>query len=333
VDPLTLARLQAVRRLEELGAEVEIVKADVADETQVGAVIARMTRKFGVVNGIIHCAGYVKDNGLKPIAQTDAELWQLHFNPKVKGVMALEHAVKDLDLDFSILVSSISTVLGGIGYAAYASANSFLDVFAGRKNAEGGNTRWISVNFDGWRFNETVPLIASDRHKKLAGLAITPQQGREAIARLFTINVHGQVIVSTADLHARIRESIRVQPVTDAAAGAGGDYERPVLAVPYAPARNEVEAAVVGILQKTLRITPVGVDDNFFELGGNSLMGIQILTQVKTIFAVEIPAKTLFERPTAAQLAGFIEAKMLDDIEQLSEEDAETLLNSLDAGQ
>ena len=59
-----------------------------------------------------------------------------HFRPKACGTFVLEEIFRDRDLDFVLLLSSLSGVLGGLGLLGYASANVFLDAFAAREALE-----------------------------------------------------------------------------------------------------------------------------------------------------------------------------------------------------
>jgi amino acid adenylation domain-containing protein len=56
-----------------------------------------------------------------------------------------------------------------------------------------------------------------------------------------------------------------------------------------------------------LRLEEVGVEENFFELGGHSLLATQIVARVEQKFNVAIPLRKLFEYPTVAGIAGFVE--------------------------
>ena len=56
--------------------------------------------------------------------------WTDVVRPKVDGAWNLHNTLLDHKLDFFIMLSSISGVIGNRGQAAYAAANSFLDEFA-----------------------------------------------------------------------------------------------------------------------------------------------------------------------------------------------------------
>jgi hypothetical protein len=57
--------------------------------------------------------------------------------PKAKGAISLHNALKGIDLDFFVMTSSISAVLGNTGQSNYSSANSFLDSLALHRNVNG----------------------------------------------------------------------------------------------------------------------------------------------------------------------------------------------------
>lgn len=89
-------------------------------------------RNFGTIHGIVHSAGVIRDNFI--IKKTQDELKEV-LAPKVAGLVNLDQASKDLSLDFFILFSSLAGSLGNPGQADYATANAFMDTYAGYRNA------------------------------------------------------------------------------------------------------------------------------------------------------------------------------------------------------
>jgi natural product biosynthesis luciferase-like monooxygenase protein len=146
-DDVTSRRIRAVERLERLGGEVLVIAADVADRGAMAEAVASARARFGEVHGVIHAAG-VAGGGL--IALRTAEAARRVLAPKVAGTLVLDDVFRDIALDFFVLCSSRSSILGGAGQVDYCAANAFLDAFAASTRARGRN-RAVSIDWDAWR--------------------------------------------------------------------------------------------------------------------------------------------------------------------------------------
>ena len=76
----------------------------------------------------------------------------------------------------------------------------------------------------------------------------------------------------------------------------------------YAPPSNPVEEKLAAIYRDLLGLEKVGIHDNFFELGGHSLLATRLLSRIREHFTVEIPLRSVFEKPDIATLAEAISA-------------------------
>jgi acyl carrier protein len=109
--------------------------------------------------------------------------------------------------------------------------------------------------------------------------------------------------------------------------------------------RNPVEEQLAEIWREVLGVKQIGVQDNFFDVGGHSLLATQVISRVRSTFRVQLSLRSLFDSPTVAGLANEISqlqpetsedeevAKLLRELEGLSDEEAERLLaNELQRG-
>ncbi|MBC7931004.1 MAG: amino acid adenylation domain-containing protein, partial [Rubrivivax sp.] len=83
--------------------------------------------------------------------------------------------------------------------------------------------------------------------------------------------------------------------------------QRPQPALEFKEPAGEIEARLKGVWEKTLGVSPIGVNENFFELGGDSLLAADMLIQVHEVFGKRIPLSTLINEGTVEDLARVIE--------------------------
>jgi acyl carrier protein len=99
---------------------------------------------------------------------------------------------------------------------------------------------------------------------------------------------------------------------------------------------TSLEQLLADIWKELLGLEKVGRNDDFFRLGGNSLMAIQFINRVHQILDVEVPLKVFLGAVTIADLVPVIEtqesrrasASLLDQLEQLSVEEARSMLEA-----
>lgn len=124
-------------------------------------------------------------------------------------------------------------------------------------------------------------------------------------------------------------DSSRVMLKIETGTAITGDvrHPRPNLATPYQPPQTEVEKRLVALWEELLGIEGVGIADDFFELGGHSLIAVQLGSRLRETFDVEIEPQAVFQAANIVDLAAVIEQALIQQIEGMTDEEAEALLN------
>ncbi|MCP4990324.1 MAG: SDR family NAD(P)-dependent oxidoreductase [Colwellia sp.] len=308
--------VQKLNIIKNIGGEVMVVDADVANLQEMETAIEKTYQRFGQLNGVIHAAGITSGESifsfLGEISRSESEY---QFSPKVYGVYVLEQLLRNKNLDFCLLVSSNASVLGGLGLIAYSASNIFMDAFAINYNRI-SNTPWISTTWDGWPTEEAMKR-GDKTETSIDKYEMTVVESEEAVERIVSSVITGQVVVSAGDLQPRLDLWTRLtthQPFDNTDETVSKSlHNRPDLRTDYVSPEDEIEQRIVIIWQELLGISEVGRNDNFFEMGGDSLIGIQLISRINKEFSIDLAMKLLFENPTPAAIAEHVEQKESSD--------------------
>jgi acyl transferase domain-containing protein len=307
-------QIDQVLAMEAAGASVLALAADVSDEGQMEAVVQQTRETFGSLHGVIHAAGLP---GVGLMQNKTAEQAASVMAPKLQGTLALDHALQACELDFVVLFSSItSSTGGGPGQIDYCAANAFLDGYALQRVHHARRT--VAINWGEWQWNawdaglsgydeETQAFFRANRR----AFGISFEEGAEALQRILA-QPFPQVIVSTQDFGV-ISQLSRVHTAATAleqfqqSRSKRKRHERPPMRNEYTAAQTELEHTIASVWEDILGIDGVGIRDNFFDLGGNSLVGIELITQMrKALHLPALPSYVLYEAPTIEAMATFL---------------------------
>lgn len=290
--------IQTILSIEKFGAEIIVLSADVSNTSALENCFSTCTRHFGKINGVFHAAG--APSLVTPFLELTSDTIEQHFSTKIFGTLNLKNIFDRAPVDFCCLISSSSAVLGGLGYAAYSAANIFLDHFVSLENSRQENTRWLSIDWDAWKFSDEATSFS-----KTQEFSMSPEESIEALERILKNLPSGRMIVATGDLEQRfknwvIREDWHDQPNSDDTTAL---HLRPELDSQFVEAATPAERKLSEIWQSLLGYSSIGVDDNFFELGGDSMLAIRLMSAIKDKFQRQLPLTTLLDKPTIKDIA------------------------------
>ncbi|MBX7168987.1 MAG: SDR family NAD(P)-dependent oxidoreductase [Pirellulales bacterium] len=292
VDPADAAARTSIEQLRRRGAEVWTAAVDVSDPAALAALLSDVRQRCGPLRGVVHAAGVLRDQLLVDFAR--AETGEV-FAAKVGGARALAQATVDDPLDFCVLFSSVAALRGQVGQAAYAMANTLLDVLAKQRRAKG--QPWLSINWGPWV--ETGMAAKTFRAEDLRAVGIepiTPELGRKLFAAALEFD-RPQVIAH--------REITR-----DAPAMAG---KVPVVQQPADTEflRSPLRAWLRQIMAETIgaSLDDVGAGTNFQELGLDSMLAIRATRRIERELAIRLDATALFAAPNIEALAASLLAE------------------------
>jgi NAD(P)-dependent dehydrogenase (short-subunit alcohol dehydrogenase family)/acyl carrier protein len=299
-------QIRAVLDLEERGARVLALAADVADEEQMRGVVEAAVERFGGIDVVVHGAGVQDPRLFNLVHLAEPGLCDAHFRAKVHGFHVLQKVLGDQAADRRLTLSSLSAVLGGVLHGPYSAANAALDAYA-RAARLRGEGRWVTVDWDAWR---AAPDPRDDGDARAEGTdQMSPEEGVSVFERSLAAADHvAHVVVSTSPLEPRVKRWVvggKAADVPDLDAERER-HPRPPLSTPYVEPDEGLEAAIARVWEATLGLESVGADDNFFELGGNSLIAIDLTARLCEAVGCEVEVPALVQYPTVRRLAGML---------------------------
>ncbi len=172
------------------------------------------------------------------------------------------------------------------------------------------------VKIQGFRIELGEIESALEQHPAVRSAVAAAAGEQRSDRRLVAYVVPGGEAPETAELRAFLAEKLpeHMLPasfvfLSELPLTANGKVDRKALPVPaaspvqesgFVAPRTPLEREVAALWSRVLGAGSIGLYDSLFDLGGNSLSAIQLVTQMRHSFHVEIPLRSLFNEPTVA---------------------------------
>ncbi|KAL6890027.1 hypothetical protein GGI43DRAFT_425686 [Trichoderma evansii] len=323
-----------VKEIQSMGCEVHLVRGSVTEAADVARAVAESPR---TLKGIIQMTMVLHDQAWRKMTIDE---WHGTAAPKVKGTWNLHNETQSLNLDFFILFSSLSGIVGQPGQANYASANTFLDAFVKFRTSKGLPCTSLNIGAvegagylaqddellkkmkgTGWRAvqeSELLDVLGAVMRPSLAA----PVQTGASESSLFNagqtlVGIAPVIPLSSPDSSAKLRKDVRMSVFrnirSQAKGGASSDGLRQFLtAAKASPEMLSKPESVVLLSQeigkKLLGLVLRPADDeidvslSLAALGLDSMVAVEMRAWWKQMFGLDISVLEMLSMGTLEAL-------------------------------
>ena len=320
------SRVEAVRALEARGATVTAPRIDVADAAGMAALFAELHQTHPSLRGVIHAAGTIDT---QPVTDLSADSLAEIMRPKVAGAWILHELTRDLaagpdGLDFFVCFSSGAAIWGSQGLAHYAAANHFLDALVQERRRLG--LPGLSINWGSWAGGGMATgALGADLTQ--AGLsAVSSESALAALGYLLHAEAPQQAVAAFDwPTFKPIYEARRSRPLIEEIEVAApppdlvDQQRRSEFLERWEQALPSQRTGLLTTLVQSVAANILGFAEpakldrtqGFFKLGMDSIMSVQLRSQLEASLGRSLPPTVAFEYPTVASLADYLASEVL----------------------
>ena len=302
--------------LEESGADVRVMRCDVSDEASVEQLLERIRSIEGWnggLEGIIHCAGLIRDGLIRggQAALGAESVWK----SKAYSAYLLDKHTRTDNLKMFVCYSSLSATIGNVGQSSYAAANAFLDFLMDKRRGEGYcgvSIRWPIVS--GVGIAAPVSAKAGSSKPHIADISINPAEVELVLRRSLSSNSSAIIHVVPriiADRMSRFRVTHQTLR----------QIHNKKLLIARTENRNresisskQIEQVVVSIVASLFsNKSNVELDVPLMDLGVDSLGATELSTQLTAKIGVQLSPTLIYSYPTVTSIVNHISSLLSND--------------------
>ncbi|KAH9810134.1 Hybrid NRPS-PK synthetase [Teratosphaeria destructans] len=336
VDSLWLAEM------EQLGANVKLYKLDVSDKLSVQTTVSRVRAEMPPIAGVANAALVLRDRSF--VDMTAEELNDV-LAPKVDGSLHLHEEFSEPGLDFFILFSTLSSLIGNAGQSNYDAASLYQVMLAKHRRQRGLPASVMAVGavadvgyvaergqslFDKLSRIMKLALCETDVHSIFAeAIAASPAREGEIVdsttAELVTgmgfYNYSANDPIETRPpwFNNRLASHFVREEQALAAVVGGADGDHLTVATRLQSATSEAEAASILTQALAARVEAMlqmasgsfKVDVSLLEMGIDSLLAVELRTWfLKTVY-VDVPVLKILGGDSGQAICAFAASQYL----------------------
>ncbi|ARV58018.1 short-chain dehydrogenase [Nostocales cyanobacterium HT-58-2] len=317
-----------ISKLEQAGAQILVVAADVSKQDDVNRLLAEVKNSMPSLRGIFHAAGVLQDGML--LGQTKESFTKV-MAPKVAGAWNLHTLTQDLELDFFVCFSSVSALLGSPGQGNYAAANAFMDALAHHRRALG--LPGVSINWGPWRDAGMADALSSREQARWVeqgistislepGLQILEDILNQDVAQVGVLSVNWSKFLRQLPQNLEFPFLEVFASQLEPAQAIKSEFLQQLEAAGVKEKRSLLLTHVRSLIAKVLDLKSSEEIDpyqGFTDLGMDSLMAVELKNRLQTSLECSVPASLVFDYPTVAALVDYLAGQILATDSEASE--------------
>ena len=289
------------------GIHVYSASVDVANYDDLADTLDNFSTSIPPIKGVVHSAMVLQDAFLP---QQTSESIQQVLRPKIAGCINLHLLTSKLD--FFVMYSSISSLIGNPGQANYAAANAFLDAFCHFRKAQGlpaTTLNWGALNTGVLSRNPKI----SDHLANHGIIGISPTSALNVLEKclldnstqLYAINMDWKKFMDSFPV---INSSFAFEDFKLDNYNSSSSFIDEVLALDEEQRHNVIIKAIIELVSKTLKMEPALIDPTvrLNKLGIDSLLTMELLAAIENETGIKVPVMDLMKGPSVEQLAQVI---------------------------
>ncbi|RIK32672.1 MAG: short-chain dehydrogenase [Anaerolineae bacterium] len=306
---------KTIERFKHAGVNVMAMQGDVSEEGDVVRLMQLIEDSMPPLRGVIHSAGVLDDG---TFLQQTWPRFEKVMAPKVTGTWLLHRLTANLSLDFFVLFSSGASLIGTAGQSNHASANAFMDGFAGYRRALGLPT--TSIHWGAW--SGVGAAVDHDLVRARGVATITPDQGLKGLEWAIQQQVTESAVLAvdwddvlrsytpgaepaflrnmSRQVRSQVVKTVSIEPELSLSQQLSKTVPNKRRSVLLEHVRRQV--AQVLTIQNPLRIDP---DQPLQTMGLDSLMAVELRNKLSQSFGKTLPATLLFEFSTINALTDY----------------------------
>lgn len=336
VDP------QWLEEMAHLGANIRVYRMDVSDKKSVQSTVATMRAEMPPIAGVANAALVLRD---RVFLDMNASEMNEVLAPKVQGSLNLHEVFDDPSLDFFVLFSTLSCVIGNAGQSNYDAASLYQVMLAKQRRQQGLAASVMEVGcvadvgyvaergqslFDKLARTMKLPLSESDVHQVFAeAVAASPIRDGEVVDSTTAEIVSGMghykydsntPMASHPPWFNNLLASFYVKEERGSGAVAGGTDANHLSVATRLDATTSEEAAAAVLTQalaerveNMLQMSANGfkVDASLLDAGIDSLLAVELRTWFLKEIHVDVPVLKLLSGESGEVIAQFAASQYL----------------------